>query len=257
METKLRLETIQTVNGTQILEQYFTSPLKLGFPKAYGKRRVIMLMMASAGVLRGDTFDYDMNIRKDSCVLLTEQSYTKLFDMGIKGLAKKKVQIRMEEGASLYYRPCATIPYQRSEFSCENIFYLDKRSEFAFCDIFSIGRIAMGEQFAFRKYRSKSTVFIDNIPVWMDNCCYEPDKVDYATLIFFNSYTHQGSFYYYGVEDKLKMVLDFVENKNCASKDIYYGISRAQKGICIRALANSSQCLEELFSECAILLEME
>lgn len=257
METKLRLETIHTEKGTQILDQYFTSPLKIGLPKCYGRRKKIILMMASAGILKGDSFDYYLKIKKDSCALLTEQSYSKLFDMGEKGEAKKKVQIHLEKGASFYYKPCGTIPFQRSSFSCENFFYLDENSEFAFCDIFSSGRIAMGEEFLFRKYQSKSMVFINNIPVWMDHCCYEPGKESYRSMVHFASYSHQGSFYYYGSSEKMEHFLEFVGNQTYDVDKVYYGISRAKEGICIRALARSAQDLEEFFLDCANVLEME
>ena len=74
MVTELRLKMCSTQAGTQVSERYFTNPLKLGFPRTYGKRRKVVLMMASAGVLKGDCFDYYIECAQNAKMVLTEQS---------------------------------------------------------------------------------------------------------------------------------------------------------------------------------------
>lgn len=95
---------------------YFTAPIKLGEPRTEGDRLQLMLMMASAGILAGDSFSYDIRCQAGSRTLITEQSYTKLFDMGEAGLAKRVMSAALESGASLWYRPCALVPFRNSDF---------------------------------------------------------------------------------------------------------------------------------------------
>ena len=52
MTTELKLETGIWYGRTEVIDSYFTSPLKLGIPAAFGERRKIVLMMASAGILK-------------------------------------------------------------------------------------------------------------------------------------------------------------------------------------------------------------
>lgn len=257
MKTQLRLKIGNTDNGTQIAEQFYTSPLKLGFPNSYGKRKKVVLMMASAGVLKGDCFDYKIQMREDSCALVTEQSYTKLFDMGNDGQARKQVEITVERGASLYYKPCALIPFKNSCMIAETEVYLDREAEFACCDIFSAGRVAMGEAFAFRKYQNQMRIYVDQVLVWNDHCKLEPQKMDYTNLIYFGKYSHQGNFYYYGPNDKMAELMEHARKMEIDFQDIYWGITEAKKGICVRALANSAQDLEELFAKLATETGME
>lgn len=83
--TQLFLE----IGPYEIQKSYFTSPLKLGTPRTAGGRQKIVLMMASAGVLKGDAFEYYIRCHKGTNALITEQSYTKIFDMG-GGSAKRR-----------------------------------------------------------------------------------------------------------------------------------------------------------------------
>lgn len=268
-ETELRLRIgIQNKKST-ITERYFTSPLKLGTPHTTSDRLQIVLMMASAGVLKGDRFSYDIKCDAGTKSKLTEQSYTKIFDTGAGGAVRKQ-HITLNGSASLYYRPSAVIPFQNSTFDGETDVYLDETSEFAWADIMTVGRVAMNERFQFLHYRNRIRVFVNNRLVWMDHCLLEPNCMDTNGMIFFDQYTHQGTFYYYGSNDKQRQLLEWykihmdtqnkVEHHHiesvCESPSIRIGVSEACKGICVRVLANTAQDIEELFDELAAQLGM-
>ena len=265
-ETKLCLRVgIQNKKST-ITERYFTSPLKLGTPRSASDRLLIVLMMASAGVLKGDRFSYDIKCDAGTKSKITEQSYTKIFDTG-DGAAFRKQQITLNGNASLYYRPSAVIPFQNSTFDGENDIYLDENSEFAWSDIMTAGRIAMNEQFLFKHYRNRVRVFINNKLIWMDHCLLEPAHMDTNGMLFFDQYTHQGTFYYYGANNKQCKILEWYKTymeslnkhhieKMCKSQAVRIGVSEACRGICVRVLANTAQDIEELFSELASQLEI-
>lgn len=250
-DTELRLRVgIQNKKST-ITERYFTSPLKLGMPHTSSDRLYIILMMASAGVLKGDRFFYDIKCDAGTKSKLTEQSYTKIFDTGVGGAVRKQ-HITLNGSASLYYRPSAVIPFQNSTFDGETDVYLDEPSEFAWSDIMTAGRIAMNERFQFLHYRNRICVFLNNRLVWMDHCLLEPKHIDANGMLFFDQYTHQGTFYYYGSNDKQRLILEWY--KTHMDQSIRIGISQACKGICIRVLANTAQDIEELLDELAMQL---
>lgn len=263
-ETELRLRVGIRNKKSTIIERYFTSPLKLGTPRTSSDRLHIVLMMASAGVLKGDRFSYDIQCDAGTKSKLTEQSYTKIFDTGAEGAARKQ-RITLNGSASLYYRPSAVIPFQNSTFDGETDVYLDETSEFAWADIMTAGRIAMNERFKFLHYRNRIRVFLNNRLVWMDHCLLEPRHMDTNGMLFFDRYTHQGTFYYYGSNDKQCLILEWykthmdVQNNtehhhiesSCKNQPMRIGVSQACKGICIRVLANTAQDIEELFDELA------
>ena len=60
MLTELKLQIVRK-NGRSIIgDSYFTSPLKLGTPDAERDRLNVVFMMASAGILKGDEFVYNI-----------------------------------------------------------------------------------------------------------------------------------------------------------------------------------------------------
>lgn len=257
MVTELKLR-IGLQNGKSVVtDSFFTSPLKLGVPNQEGDRLKVMLMMASAGILKGDEFVYDICCGSGTKVLLTEQSYTKIFDTG-DGSAKRHQDIRVEQGASLYYRPCAAIPFGGSTYDGDITVKLKDESEFAYADIVTAGRVGMGERFAFHHYRNRVCVEIGDMPVWLDHCLLEPDVMNLEELLFFDGYTHQGTFYYYGKKEKQEQLLEWhLKKREDLEKVISCGITEALEGICVRVLAHTAQDIEEVFAQIAELLKLE
>ena len=252
MTTELRL-CVGIENGkSTITDRYFTSPLKLGMPVSRGDRLQIILMMASAGILKGDEFVYEICCEEGTKTRLTEQSYTKIFDTG-EGGAKRTQQIRLKGNASLYYRPSAVIPFRNSTFDGDTVVELDKESEFAWADIMTAGRVAMQERFAFRHYRNRICVKFEGRPVWMDHCLLEPERMDADSLFFYDGHTHQGTFYYYGPKEKQEKILAWretaIEQIERMESEIRLGVTQAQEGICVRVLADTAQDIEEIFDE--------
>lgn len=254
MLTELKLQ-IGLQNGKSVIkDSYCTSPLKLGTPGCSRDCLTIVFMMASAGILRGDKFVYDISCEKGTRAILTDQSYTKIFDTGEEG-AEKRQCIRVEPGASLFFHPCAVIPFAGSSYESDLHVDLCRESEFACTDIVAAGRIGMGEKFAFRRFRSRICVELEGIPVWIDQCMLVPDSMELGDLFFFDGYSHQGTFYYYGSPEKQRMFLKWHQEKQSSSPgQTVSGITEAREGIVLRAAARTAQDIEELFAGAAEVL---
>lgn len=256
MIADLRLRVGMQYGRSVITDQYFTSPIKIGLLVNHDDHLDIILMMASAGILKDDEFTYEIICESGTKTRLVEQSYTKIFDTG-KGRAYKRKHISLHGTASLYDQSSVVIPFQNSWFESDTVVDLQRNSEFAWADILAGGRIAMQERFAFRHYRSRMCVKIEGNPVWLDQCLLEPEWMDAEGIYFFDGYTHQGSFYYYGTEEKQKRILQWRNLAVNRWKELaIIGVSEARQGICVRALANAAQNLEEIFADLAQLLEL-
>lgn len=242
MNTTLKL-SLKKYNGkTNIENCFYTSPLKIGTPKSEDDRSKFVLMMASSGVLKGDSFNYDITCGADTKSILLEQSYTKIFDTG-DGCANKTMNIHINSNVSLYYRPCPVIPFENSSYKSVTNIYCQINSEILWTDIFSIGRVGMGERFMFNRYQSKVNLYVDNKIAFLDHAKYEPEKNDLTNMIFFGQYTHTGTLYYYGAEDKIQKILNYHND----DERIVFGVSRSVSGVCLRAMAYTAQDIEKLF----------
>lgn len=225
---------------------YFTAPLKIGEPKSENDRLHIVCMMASAGILKGDEFSYKITCEKDTKVLITEQSYSKLFDMGDSGISFRHMDINVEKNASLWYRPCAVVPFRNSCFSSTADIRVEDGAELLWTDIFTAGRVGMGEKFAFRHYDNCIKVWYGERLVWLDKCVLNPSHFEIENIFYYRNYTHQGTCYYCGNHEKERRLLN-TDFSKIQYEHIYIGMTQAKKGVCIRVLGNQSQDIEELF----------
>lgn len=242
--TELMLE----IGPYGIQRSYFTSPLKLGTPRTEGSRQKIVLMMASAGVLKGDAFEYRIHCHKGTSALLTEQSYTKIFNTG-DGSAKRTQHIILDEDASLFYCPQAAVPFAGSSFDSVINFDIREDSELLYTDIVTAGRVGMRERFLFRRYHNRVCVRLDNKPIWIDNCILEPGWMDMGNMVLFDGYTHMGTLYYFGKDSEKKEERFGAFCSECC-QTITAGVSKPLKGVCIRVLAHSAQDIEDFFAKC-------
>lgn len=221
---------------TVISDCKFTSPLKIAKPFYRDGFTEIMMMTASAGMLEGDFYDIGIDVGGNASLKFTGQSYTKLFKSDKTGSAQR-VNINVERGGQLLYFPRPVIPFAESVHRAETEIHLDSGSKFAMCDIVSCGRTAMNENFLFKSYSSRTSVFIDGKLVFLDNMRLVPAEINLSGIGFFEKYSHMGMMYAYGYSSVNFPKISGVEA----------AMSNAAEGICIRAAANSADIIYKLF----------
>ncbi|MGN0601064.1 MAG: urease accessory protein UreD [Oscillospiraceae bacterium] len=199
-------------------------------------------MAASAGILEGDVYDIEINVKENAVLKFTGQSYTKVFKADKLG-SKQNVRINVEQGGTLIYAPCPVIPFGGSIFDVRTEVNIHPNSRLAMTDILSSGRTAMNEEFAFKSYRSRTVVCIDKKPVYLDNRRLVPEETPLRGIGFFEGYTHTGSAYFYGTD---KQALDEALSQYSSGEA---ALSLAAAGISVRAAGNGADCMNRLFEK--------
>lgn len=215
---------------TVINDSFFSSPIKIAKPFYLTDHTEIMMMTAAAGMLDGDNYDIEMIVKRGASLKFTGQSFTKIFKAGKKGGASQRVKITVESGGRLLYFPQPVIPFADSIFDSRTEIYLEDTSEFVMQDIFSCGRIAMNEAFAFISFRSRTAVHICGRLAFLDNVKLLPNDVDLSGTGFYEGHTHCGMMYAYNIN---------TDDCLCCTD--------APKGKVFRMLGNSAQDISEGF----------
>lgn len=228
--SQLYLKTTNLNHKTVISDSYYTAPLKIAKPFYNEKYTEVMLMCASAGMLDGDVYDMEFDILDHTNLMLTSQSYTKLFRSNHLGM-KQTTKIEVGEKASFCYFPSPVIPFEGSRFHGKTDVYLKESSKFFMCEVFACGRVGMKERFAFDEYISRTVVYLGGEPVFLDNTRLFPKELVLEDVGFFEGYSHMGFIYFYGNDPE---ELPF-------SESLEVGISAAQAGICVRVLGDRSE----------------
>lgn len=236
--SQLNIKAEQRGKTTVISESFFTSPLKIAKPFYHKNYTEVMMMTASAGIMDGDFYNIQLDVTENANLKFTGQSFTKLFKALTKG-ASQKVRITVGENAHFLYCPTPVIPFEGSIFKNNTEVHLAKSSHFAMLDIVSCGRKAMNEEFAFELYRSRSSIYVENQLVFLDNQRLAPKEIDFSRIGFFEKYSHIGMLYVFGYD-----VEEVPEMNN-----IQIGISETSCGKCIRILGNNGDDILHISEE--------
>lgn len=85
----------------------------------------------------------------------------------------------IKEGAKVKYFPYPVIPFQNSKYHADNEIMLSKDATLVYSDIFTCGRVGMGERFKMKSYRSKTKIYIEDQLVFADHTYICPQKFHY------------------------------------------------------------------------------
>lgn len=231
---RLYIKTELKNEKTVIADSFFSAPFKIMGTFDNNGICEIMIMQASAGILCGDKLEIELDIKSGSRVMITGQSYTKIFRCDGMG-SKQNVKINVENGAELLYLPPPVIPFEKSYFVNMNDINIESGTKLIIWDIFAAGRIGMGEQFLFTKYHTRTEVRENGQLIFGDSTRLVPDEVKLEGTGFFENCTHFGTAYFFGFGD-------IKTNKNIA-------ITKAYKGNLIRTLSHSSDEIVKNFEK--------
>lgn len=189
--SRVKIRTLNK-NGKTILDDvYFTSPFKVAPPFYKSDDFIkVIIMSSSAGTLEGDVQDYDITLGDNTKMELTSQSFEKIHTM-IDEEATRDCDIYIGKNSFLRYNLLPTIPFKDSAFKSNiNIKLEDSSSKLIFMDIINCGRVAYGEKFKYKYYKSYVEVECDNKLVYVDNTNYNPKEMDIENFGMYEGYTH-------------------------------------------------------------------
>ena len=264
--SRLELTAALSRGGKTFLQDsFFTSPFKIMKPFESGEGSITVFQQsASAGILAGDSQEHKIVVKKGARLKIVSQSFEKIFKMEKGQSASRTIGATVEENAALVYTPLPCIPFSQSDFSSHSIVRLkDKSSRLLYEDILCAGRVASGELFDYRLYRSLIEVFRGEELVFRDNAFFEGSgggenpsaKQLLQSPSVFGGFTHSGTMLLFGFEASLlevRKILGLDEKLLYAEKAPAAIVEASETGsgdITVRALANSAEAIQKEFEK--------
>ena len=214
--SKVKISTLNK-NGKTILDDvYVTSPFKVAPPFYKSDDFIkVIIMSSSAGTLEGDVQEYDINLGNNTKMELTSQSFEKIHTM-IEDEATRDCNIYIGKNSFLRYNLLPTIPFKDSAFNSKiNIKLEDSSSKLIFMDIINCGRVAYGEKFKYKYYKSYVDVECSNKLIYVDNTNYNPENMDIENFGMYEGYTHFANMVIVNFSKDsniLKYIIDIINN---------------------------------------------
>lgn len=245
--SSLHLKAACRDGRTYLQDASFTAPYKimLPFEKKNGGIQVMQLA-ASAGIMEGDRQEFSFEVLPGADLEFLSQSYDKIHQMK-EGCAKRFTSVHVSSNAAFCFNPQPTIPFKDSAFENRMEINLeDETSVFQMSEIFSCGRYARGEEFAYRFYHNLVEIRRNGHLIYRDNTRYEPDRFDMSGVGMYEGYTHLLNLFLTRPEDPENYFRDVREYLSSLA-DAEGAITELSEGdFAVRVLGHRGQRLEEI-----------
>lgn len=246
----LQIEVGKRLNKSVITNSYYDGVLKITKPTYVSETLPLLtLIHVGGGYVDGDSYLTEVTLNKSASLALTTQAATKVYKSPRFGASQTMNYVLKEESA-LYVRQDSLILYKHARFIQNTNVYMSSTSTFSYMEIITPGWSADGKFFQYKKLTSKLRVFVDGKLAVFDHLLLQPSD-GLEELLYLEGYTHIGTMLFLDKRVNAAFVDELREELLEMSEKARIGISLLSvNGLSIRILANTTDCIESIFTEC-------
>ena len=233
-----RQKTIITRKQTQV-PLYVQKALH--YDLDYPSMAHVFILSPSGGILQGDRYRMDVDLKNNAISHLTTQGATRIYKME-SNYATHMVTLNLKDNSYLEFIPEQIIPYKNSRFYQKTNLEIDDSSTVVYSETIVPGRIAMGEMFDFDVCYLKTEGKINGKTKFRDSSLLTPKTQKIQALTMFDNKTILTSVYVLTKKDVTK-INDLINELFSHTQNMSGGSSVMpnNSGISIRILGNSSE----------------
>lgn len=150
------------------------SPLKLLVPRHNTQAAWIFGSTYGGGLVEGDHIDLDVRINSGATAMLGTQASTKIYSCQGGRACVQSLKATVENDALLVLSPDPVTCFADAIYEQRQRFDLASRGSLISIDWFTAGRVARGERWAFRKYQSRTEIFVNGSRLVHDALVLDP-----------------------------------------------------------------------------------
>jgi len=229
----------------------------LHYDMDYPSMAHIFILSPSGGILQGDRYRMDIELKNNAISHLTTQGATRIYKMD-SNYATHMVNINLKNNSYLEFIPEQIIPYKNSRFYQKTQLNIDDSSTVVYSETIVPGRIAMGEMFDFDVCYLKTDGTLNEKIQFRDSSLLIPKKQKIKSLTMFDDKTILTSVYLM-TKKPTKKINDLINEMFFQLPDIAGGssIMPYNSGISIRILGNSSEDQKTIIYEILKMIRKE
>jgi len=207
----------------------------------------------TSGLVGGDRIESEITLEKDTHVLITSPSATKVY-RSTGAYSESITSITLGENAALEYLPRYVIPFAGSMYRQKTTVAMGAGASLILLDAFTTGRTARHEHLGFREYRSATEIAYCGEPAVTDRFVLEPAADDYGALGFLEASTVCAALYIlFPDPSRATRLLSLIRECLDASHDLAGGVSTLPLGgVAARILGSTVHSVENtIFRICS------
>ena len=229
----------------------------LHYDMNYPSMAHLFILSPSGGILQGDRYRMDVELKNNAITHLTTQGATRIYKMN-SNYATHLVTINLKNNSYLEFTPEQIIPYNDSRFYQKTQLNIDESSTVVYSETIVPGRIAMGELFDFDVCYLKTEGGINEKIQFRDSSLLIPKKQKIQSLTMFDGKTILTSVYLMTKKPVMK-INEMINKMFFQLNDVSGGSSMMpnESGLSIRILGNSSEDQKTIIYELLKIIRKE
>ncbi len=238
---RLELVFAPARGGTTVTHAHVTAPLKIVRPFALDdERALVQILTLGPGLCAGDCCAIDVTVEAGARAVVIMQSASRLLGMPSGECATQTVTLTVRGDGQLEYYPGLTIPFADSDFVQRIDARIDSSSRLGIVETWATGRIGRGEHLRFRRMSSRTTVTVDDRPVYADALELTPSAANVAGAGILEDHRYVASGFWHGA------VLRSSEPLQQSAGTLAVFGTRGPGHVYLRALSKDGYALGEL-----------
>ncbi|MFJ7974219.1 urease accessory protein UreD [Peribacillus sp. NPDC096379] len=255
----LRLDVEERQGKTVAKNVYFQGALKVMRPIYHDDsgQACYYILNPGGGYLDGDRYQLQFSLKEQAKLTLTTQSATKVYKTPNQH-AYQETEFILKKGSYLEYIPDPLIMYRNARYKQKNVIRMEQGATLIYSDIITPGWSPDGDQFSYDQLQLMNEVYMDDELVMYDHIKLNPAVQDMKEIGFMEGYTHLGSMIVIGEQTNAELLDRLYQSMDHNEQEYKLGLSMLSvKGFTIRVLANKTQTIERIFTECHQLISEE
>ena len=244
----LELELQGDANGKTIVTKQFSQvPLQIQralYPEeSIPDMAYIYLISPSGGILQGDRYRTDLELKNNATCHFTTQGATRVYSMNANS-ASQIFNITLKDSSYLEFIPDQIIPFKNSRYYQKVNISIDKNSSLIYSEVLTPGRVAMKESFEYDIcYFKTHCLDHEKKIIFWENTKIEPKKQKLNNFGIFGENTVLGTVYLLTKKEKIPELEIAINEEFEKSKRLFIGISNLPKdsGLIIRILGTETE----------------
>ena len=178
-----RLEVDLVAGQSAVTSAWAVSPLKLLTPRSRGLSVWACLSSFGGGMVAGDQNTLAVRLGAHTRTFLSTQASTKIYRSLANHPCTFNLHATVAPGAVLALVPDAVQCFAGSIYEQRQEFHLQQDASLVLVDWVCAGRPARGERWAFTKFQSRTTVFLNGERVLLESLLLDPREHEVAAMM--------------------------------------------------------------------------
>jgi urease accessory protein len=161
--------------GRTVLTQVFRStPFHPGPVTYRGKMAEVILQEVGPGIMPGDRLAAEVRVADGAALTVLGQGATRLYPSTNDLSGEMRTSLTVHGRGTLWWLPGPLIPFQDARYAARTEVTLDEESRFAYLEVITPGRTAMGERFAYRQLDLRLRIEVGGKPRLIERAILDP-----------------------------------------------------------------------------------